>query len=136
MDQPLVISQIHFGSKLAVESEIPYLGDAAGLIHPFCGNGMAMAFQSAQLVSPLISGFLRGELSYPEYLRWYQKRWKDHLSGRLSFGRMLSPLLGHPVWAPWAIGAVKYIPGLWDLLLHQSHGRILTEKSLALPQHV
>lgn len=136
MEQPLVISQVHFGSKLPVEEHIPYLGDAAGLIHPFCGNGMAMAMQSAQLAAPLLSGFLQGAISYPDYLQLYRKRWKNHLAGRLHFGRLLSPLLGHATWAPWALGAVKHVPGLWGLMLRQSHGRSLSDHTLSLPTHV
>lgn len=135
MEQPLVISQVHFGSKLPVEGAIPYLGDAAGLIHPFCGNGMAMAVQSAQLVAPLVSAYLQGILSYPAYLELYQKRWQSHLAGRLRFGRLISPLLGHATWAPWALGAVKHVPGLWKIMLRQSHGRPLADTALSLPSH-
>jgi 2-polyprenyl-6-methoxyphenol hydroxylase-like FAD-dependent oxidoreductase len=29
------------------------IGDTAGLIHPLCGNGMAMAIHSAKIVSKL-----------------------------------------------------------------------------------
>jgi flavin-dependent dehydrogenase len=33
------------------------IGDTAGLIHPLCGNGMAMAIHSAKIVSKLIGTF-------------------------------------------------------------------------------
>jgi len=33
------------------------IGDTAGLIHPLCGNGMAMAIHSAKIASELIGDF-------------------------------------------------------------------------------
>ena len=42
-DAPLTISQVSFGKKSKVENHILMVGDTAGLIHPLCGNGMAMA---------------------------------------------------------------------------------------------
>ncbi len=53
-DKPLTISQISFAKKAPVEQHILMAGDSAGLIHPLCGNGMAMAVHSAKLLSELM----------------------------------------------------------------------------------
>ena len=45
-DKPLTISQISFCKKPTVENHVLMTGDAAGLIHPLCGNGMAMAIRT------------------------------------------------------------------------------------------
>ena len=40
-----------FAPKKPVEEHILMSGDAAGLITPLCGNGMAMAIRSAKILS-------------------------------------------------------------------------------------
>ena len=45
---PITISQINFDKKKPVENHIFMTGDAAGLIHPLCGNGMAMAIHNGK----------------------------------------------------------------------------------------
>ena len=52
-EKPLTISQISFEKKQAIENHVLMIGDTAGLIHPLCGNGMAMAIHSAKIASEL-----------------------------------------------------------------------------------
>ena len=51
---PLTISQISFDKKEPVCDHIFMIGDSAGLIHPLCGNGMAMAIHSAKIIASLL----------------------------------------------------------------------------------
>lgn len=46
---------IYFGMKTLVENGIFMIGDAAGMIAPFTGDGIGMAFQSARLISSLLA---------------------------------------------------------------------------------
>ncbi|MDT8346606.1 MAG: NAD(P)/FAD-dependent oxidoreductase, partial [Flavobacteriaceae bacterium] len=62
-DQPLSISQISFKIKNPVENHIIMCGDTAGMIHPLCGNGMAMAIRSAQLASETIIDYLHKKIA-------------------------------------------------------------------------
>src|SRR5690606_28139952 len=50
-----VINEICFEKKEAVYDHLLFCGDAAGMISPLCGNGMAMAIHSAKILSELIS---------------------------------------------------------------------------------
>ncbi|WP_317129550.1 NAD(P)/FAD-dependent oxidoreductase [Flavobacterium zepuense] len=36
------------------------IGDTAGLIHPLCGNGMAMALHSAKIAAELVLSIIPG----------------------------------------------------------------------------
>lgn len=45
------------------------LGDAAGLIPPFTGNGMSMAFQSAEIALAPLSQWVKNERSWSETVR-------------------------------------------------------------------
>ncbi|MFT7187537.1 MAG: flavin-dependent dehydrogenase, partial [Sediminicola sp.] len=60
---PLTIAQISFDKKNVIENHMLMCGDSAGLIHPLCGNGMAMAIHSAKLVSELVSNYFKEKTS-------------------------------------------------------------------------
>ena len=49
-----------------VEDDLCAIGDAWGMIPPFTGNGMSMAFESAELALPWIDRWSRGELAWTE----------------------------------------------------------------------
>ena len=66
-EQPLTISQISFSDKTTVQDHILMCGDAAGMIHPLCGNGMAMAIHSAKIASELV-------------IDYFDKRIKPHIN--------------------------------------------------------
>ena len=59
-DKPLAISQISFDKKTLKQSNVSFIGDAAGLITPLCGNGMSLALRSAKMMAESISGRLIG----------------------------------------------------------------------------
>jgi flavin-dependent dehydrogenase len=56
-EKDLSIAQISFEKKSSVQDHILMLGDAAGLIHPLSGNGMAMAIHSAKLASEAVLNY-------------------------------------------------------------------------------
>ena len=58
--QPEVINEISFAPKQPVEQHVLMCGDAAGLITPLCGNGMAMALHGAALAAAAAHDFLSG----------------------------------------------------------------------------
>ena len=53
-EKPEVINEITFEKQDPVSNHILMCGDAAGMITPLCGNGMAMAIHSAKILSGLI----------------------------------------------------------------------------------
>lgn len=75
-DKPLAISQFSFDQKSAVENHMLMIGDTAGLIHPFCGNGMAMAIHSAKMASELIVDYYHGHIDSRQQLEQsYMNQW-------------------------------------------------------------
>ena len=125
-DHPEVINEVSFAPKKAVENHILMAGDAAGLITPLCGNGMAMAIHGAKLASDLASRFLRDELTRPELERTYQTGWSALFGRRLWVGRTVQKLFGQS-WlseaAVVAFGAVK--PAL-RTVMKQTHGEVIS----------
>jgi flavin-dependent dehydrogenase len=127
-ETPLTISQLSFGAKEQIHNELLMIGDTAGLIHPLCGNGMAMAINSARLCANLVQKYLEGSIeSRTTLAKQYEKEWKAIFSGRLRAGKWLSNALTHERTTALMMGAVTRIPGLLPLLISSTHGKPLTE---------
>jgi flavin-dependent dehydrogenase len=93
-DKPLTISQISFDKKQPVENHIIMIGDTAGLIHPLCGNGMAMAIHSAKIASELILAYCADKsISRHQLEINYKKEWNKHFGKRIFMGRILARIL-------------------------------------------
>ncbi|MGB6151199.1 MAG: NAD(P)/FAD-dependent oxidoreductase [Pricia sp.] len=123
-EKPLTIAQISFHPKKAVEDHILMCGDTAGLIHPLCGNGMAMAIHSAKIAAGLVDRFLIGESRNRKALeRDYQQQWNGHFKRRLWMGRRLQSLLLNPNLSAFAVSAMISRPALLQKLIRSTHGK-------------
>ena len=126
-EKPLTISQISFEKKCAIENHILMIGDTAGLIHPLCGNGMAMAIHSAKIVSELIDKFYKKEIKTRlELENNYQKLWNLNFKNRLKIGRLLSQLFQKPKLSGLLIRMFTMFPFLLPILIKKTHGKTLT----------
>jgi flavin-dependent dehydrogenase len=120
--QPEVINEISFAPKQPVEQHILMLGDAAGLITPLCGNGMAMALHGAALAAPLADKYLRGQLPRPALEAAYAQAWQRTFGARLRVGRAVQRLFGGPVLSELVVGGLRYWPAAVRALMRQTHG--------------
>ena len=88
--KPLTISQINFERKPLIHNHVIMTGDAAGLIYPLCGNGMAIAIHSAKMIATLLGeAYQNNKISRKEIEYTYTKTWKSTFSKRLMAGRVL-----------------------------------------------
>lgn len=123
-EQPLSIAQISFQRKKAVENHMLMCGDTAGLIHPLCGNGMAMAIHSAKIASELLCAYFNAPHPDRHSLeKKYAQQWKATFTYRLWMGRKLQWLLLQNTWANRAMHLVSKSPALLRLLIKQTHGK-------------
>jgi flavin-dependent dehydrogenase len=123
---PLTISQISFESKKPVENHIFMIGDSAGLIHPLCGNGMAMAIHSAKIFSEIfLKEFSGGEVNRDRMETEYTRQWRETFSRRLKNGRRIQSILLRPVVASIGFSAVKRMPFLLNNLIRSTHGSVV-----------
>ncbi|QSW88866.1 FAD-dependent oxidoreductase [Flavobacterium endoglycinae] len=126
-EKPLTISQISFDKKEPVENHIVMIGDTAGLIHPMCGNGMAMAIHSAKIASELVLDFHNGRIkSRNAFEQKYIEEWKKHFSRRLFFGRILAKALTHKKITHVLTTLAATIPAILSVIIKQTHGRPIT----------
>ncbi len=122
-NEPLTIAQISFEQKKSVENHILMCGDTAGLIHPLCGNGMAMAIHSAKIASEHVSCFLGVTFDRNQMETAYEKEWQKTFKKRLWMGRHLQSLLLNEEMSNLALQAVTTSPALLRKLIQQTHGK-------------
>ncbi len=124
--KPLSIAQISFENKKAVEHHILMCGDAAGLIHPLCGNGMAMAIHSGKIAATLICRYLEEpSFSRANLEKEYRIAWKSQFSGRLWWGRKLQSLLLNPSLSNSLFHLFSSSRRLTTSVIRKTHGKTL-----------
>lgn len=123
-DKPLTIGQVSFSPKKAVENHILMIGDTAGLIHPLCGNGMAMAIHSAKIVSELIVDYPNNNIKTRADLeKKYQEKWTFNFYWRLKAGRFLAKVLLNAKLSELFLNVVTVFPFLLVMIIKKTHGK-------------
>lgn len=125
-EKPLTISQISFDKKNPVDNHILMIGDTAGLIHPMCGNGMAMAIHSAKIASELVLDFYSGKIESLALLeKNYRKEWNKHFKKRLIMGRILAKALRYKTFTSIMTSLAASMPFLLSVIIRQTHGSLI-----------
>ena len=119
---PVTIAQINFHQKAQVENHVLFLGDAAGMITPLCGNGMSIALHTARIGAELIGQFLQGSIDRPALEAMYAEKWHQHFAGRLRTGRLLQRFFGSERLSNMFVSAFKMAPFLAAPLIRKTHG--------------
>jgi flavin-dependent dehydrogenase len=75
------------------------VGDAAGVIDPFSGQGQAAALHAGLLAADTTASFLSGAVSAGAFAAEYQRRWRGAFGHRFAWSAafrelMLDPRLG------------------------------------------
>lgn len=123
-EKPLSIAQISFGPKQLEGNGMLMCGDTAGMIHPLCGNGMAMAIQSARIASELLSRHYSEHSSDREsLLKAYRQKWQKTFSRRLFAGRKLQALLLNEPLSELALSSIARSPWLMRQVISATHGK-------------
>lgn len=123
-DQPLTISQVSFEKKELVCNHILMIGDTAGLIHPLCGNGMAMAIHSAKLCAEISIKYLRGTIISRAILeKQYTSIWNGIFKNRLLMGRLLSGIIRKDKLFKPMQALLAHFPSALPLIVKMTHGK-------------
>jgi flavin-dependent dehydrogenase len=121
-DKPEVINEISFSPKEAVYQHVLMTGDAAGMITPLCGNGMAMAIHGAKIVSDLVVQYANSQMSRTELEQQYTKIWDATFRTRHWAGRKIQGLFGGEIMSNAAVNIGLKTPGIAKFLMRQTHG--------------
>jgi flavin-dependent dehydrogenase len=120
-DKPLTISQISFERKKPVDNHIFMIGDSASLIHPLCGNGMAMAIKSAKILTETFTEN-RGSCQV-EIEKIYAIKWEKEFSKRLLAGTLLQKVVMNPYLLTTGMWLNNYTKKLIPYLVSKTHGQ-------------
>jgi len=104
------------------DEDICMVGDAAGMIAPLCGDGMAMALSSAEIASMHIDGFLRGQISSSKLKSGYTASWNREFALRIKLGRIAQTSSLYPWFADLLTGACAVSPRFGRWLIARTRG--------------
>lgn len=117
------IAQVPFTPKSPFERGVLMAGDAAGLIVPLAGDGIAMALDGGMLAAEQVACFLEGEISAEQLRRSYPAGWQRRFGGRLRLGRLLQPVMLDPRLVSWALRTMNAVPWLGRFLIRHTRER-------------
>jgi len=121
--RPLAISQISFDAKKRHRNQVLFAGDAAQLIHPLTGNGMAMAILGGRMLARQLGqqagvpGPGNGVANED-----YSGKWDTAFRGRLLSGRALQWLLTRSRMTDVLVRMAGSFPGLLPIIVSKTHG--------------
>jgi flavin-dependent dehydrogenase len=121
--KPEVINEISFETKGPVENHILMAGDAAGMITPVCGNGMAIAIHSGKILSELVIQFCSGKINRTELESRYKVMWNKQFKSRLWVGRQVQKLFGDVRFSNTGVNIARYSKPLANLIVRKTHGQ-------------
>lgn len=90
------VAAVSFDGRVPAALDRVALGDACAMIPPFTGNGMAMAFQSAELALDPLLAYSRGETNWRETGRRIHAALQRRFGLRLASAHALHPFLLRP----------------------------------------
>ena len=124
--KPEVINEISFETKEPVFNHIFMAGDAAGMITPLCGNGMAMAIHSAKILSDLIIEQVnRKNFSHQSLEQNYADTWRKTFSKRLWIGRQIQNKLFGTEWgSALGVNLALHSKFVANTLIKLTHGKV------------
>ncbi|MEH6658098.1 NAD(P)/FAD-dependent oxidoreductase [Leeuwenhoekiella marinoflava] len=122
-EKPLSISQVSFQQKQLIENHVLMCGDSAGLIHPLCGNGMAMAVVGAKILSECIIEYEQAKQNRNQLENNYSKKWNAEFTSRLRTGRVLQGILQNKTITNYSLKALQSFPFMMDKLIESTHGK-------------
>jgi menaquinone-9 beta-reductase len=124
-DKPETINEITFETKEPTYNHMLMVGDAAGMITPLCGNGMAMAIHASKIASESIIRFCNDKNYTRDQLESdYARKWKELFERRLWQGRQIQKLFGSALASNIAIHLLLYSRPLVKAIVKSTHGEV------------
>ena len=111
------------------------IGDAAGLIAPLSGNGMAMAIRSSRLAANLVLRFYDGRMTRAQLERAYRQAWQQSFQQQLRVGRLLQHALSRLTLSNGALGVLHRLPAVTHRLIRLTHGDMMATMPPAAQEH-
>jgi flavin-dependent dehydrogenase len=118
----ITIAQVPFVPKPQLVNDVLMAGDAAGLIAPLAGNGIAMALEAGSMAACYLTRYLAGQIPADKLRKAYPAAWRKTFHTRLVLGRVLQPLLLRPAAIALSLKLFNHFPALGQLLVNHTRG--------------
>lgn len=125
----LSIAQVSLAPKNPLEGDILCAGDAAGMVAPLAGDGMAMAVQSGNLAAHMLHNYLTHVTDATETKRLYADKWRRTFAARLRLGRTLQSIMLQPVMLTPGLRLMRAFPKLGNWLIASTRDMRLLERT-------
>lgn len=122
-ERPLTISQISFQQKKRVENHLLFIGDAAGMIPPLCGNGMSMAMHGSKLAFENIQQYFQVHKNRNLLESNYEQEWSQQFSMRIQTGKLVQRFFGNESLTGFFLNTMSLLPSLSKTVIEATHGR-------------
>ncbi len=107
---PLAVAPIDLWRRADPWDSVASVGDAAAIIPPLTGDGIAGALRSAELCAPLAHAYLSGGLTLERWEQAYRSRWHANFDRPLGVARRLETWLGSAVGSELLLGVGSLLP--------------------------
>lgn len=118
------VSGVDTGRRPIPWTMLPLLGDAAAMIPPLAGDGMAMALRTAELSLPLVEQYLAGHLSREQWAERFTRAYHAEFTRRLHLARLVQQGLVHPLAGESVLLLGRLLPRLAGQVLLATRGPI------------
>ena len=107
------VAGLGLSPQLAVQRSECCIGDALTMIPPVTGNGMSMAFESAEIAIEPLASFSRGELSWAQAQQEIALACDQQFARRLRWAAWLQRALFQPAARPVLLFLAARSTGIW-----------------------
>jgi menaquinone-9 beta-reductase len=116
-------SPLYFREPETESDGMLLVGDAAGFIDPFAGDGISLALQSGTLAAEYISRFLRGTCSLQQTHQQYQAAYRKRFASAFRNAARLRSAFTAPRWLRRAVFTFAGMPGVGKMLVRGTRPR-------------
>lgn len=110
------VAGLSLSPKRARDSKECCIGDALTMIAPVTGNGMSMAFESAEIAMNPLTAYHRGELSWTEAREIIARACDAAFTRRLAWARLLQWMMFAPIFRGPLAAVALHSEWLWRLI--------------------
>jgi len=89
---PLVSEPVHLGARGAAWGDVLLAGDAAGVVDPYTGSGMALALRTGEAVGALLAEHAAGQVATTALASEWARRWRAVTGRVFFFSRLFRPV--------------------------------------------
>jgi menaquinone-9 beta-reductase len=125
----LTIAQVTLAAKTPLEGDMFCVGDAAGMVAPLAGDGMAMALHSGVLAAAVLHEYLTHQTDAAEAKGRYADIWRHTFAARLRLGRLLQSLMLRPAVLTPGLRLMGAFPALGNWLVATTRDMRLLERT-------